>query len=396
MFVKKGTYSEQALDVNKSISLLGENANETIINLNPPLINYTFIYLTSLVHSTAITIDSNDVRLSGFTINMPTDGVMSLGGIIAKGDNVEIVGNKLGRECNLQITGTLPSVIDNSISSNLDVVGCNQTITNNQLDNGFDTQGSFSRIAGNTITGVISLNNGTFNLIVNNTFSRLYLEYSDSNFIGNNTCGCLWIGLSGHSCSNNTISKNKVTGPATWGILMGAGSYNVFHDNLLTNFTEGGYGIAIGGNHGAAEHNTFYRNMFINNEWNVGANWKVEGAGNEWDNGKQGNYWDDYTGKDSDGDGIGDTPYTVEGIEGTDSGALVSFVFGQDNHPLMKPFNMDVIILVLPEWASSPSNLLPEPQTTEPFPILPVIIVSVAVVTVIVATALIYSNKRKR
>ncbi len=37
-----------------------------------------------------------------------------------------------------------------------------------------------------------------------------------------------------------------------------------------------------------------------------------------------GNYWDDYTGRDSDGDGVGDTPYDIGS--------------GKDNHPLMVPF----------------------------------------------------------
>jgi len=39
----------------------------------------------------------------------------------------------------------------------------------------------------------------------------------------------------------------------------------------------------------------------------------------------EGNYWDDYTGVDSDGNGIGDTPYCVPGVE------------NKDDYPLMKP-----------------------------------------------------------
>ena len=80
------------------------------------------------------------------------------------------------------------------------------------------------------------------------------------------------------------------------------------------------------------------------------------------------NYWSDYNGTDSDGDGIGDTPY------GHPSAIL-------DNHPLMKP----VTISELPD----------EADKAEPFPTLLVVAVAVTVVTLIAVAAMDYHKKRK-
>jgi nitrous oxidase accessory protein NosD len=43
---------------------------------------------------------------------------------------------------------------------------------------------------------------------------------------------------------------------------------------------------------------------------------------NAWDNGLEGNYWSNYNGGDSNGDGIGDTPYIIDQDN-------------QDNYPLI-------------------------------------------------------------
>jgi hypothetical protein len=148
---------------------------------------------------------------------------------------------------------------------------------------------------------------------------------------------------------------------------MGNGAFNIFHDNLISNYklSHDGYGIAIGGNDFVAEHNTFYRNILMNNSWHVNANWEILGAGNNWDNGKEGNYWDDYNGTDANGDGIGDTPYIIEGHKWNNSaGGLVGYVFGQDNYPLMSPFDIDSIAIDLPEWASAILNPSPTPTPT--------------------------------
>jgi hypothetical protein len=136
VFVKKGTYHERMLEINKSILVLGEDMDETIINLDPPLVNYTLIYLTMQVHSTAITINADGVALSGFTINMPTDGIASLGGIAAVGNKIEIVGNKLGRECSVQLNGELANFSGNSLLAGMSIIGDNQTIRNNLLGGG--------------------------------------------------------------------------------------------------------------------------------------------------------------------------------------------------------------------------------------------------------------------
>jgi len=49
---------------------------------------------------------------------------------------------------------------------------------------------------------------------------------------------------------------------------------------------------------------------------------------NIWDNGWEGNYWSDYTGKDRNGDEIGDTPYVIDENN-------------RDNYPIMNPWTLE-------------------------------------------------------
>jgi hypothetical protein len=72
---------------------------------------------------------------------------------------------------------------------------------------------------------------------------------------------------------------------------------------------------------GSCSNNTIYQNNFIDNPGNA-----YDTTGNMWDNGTVGNYWSDYTGSDSNGDGIGDTPYMIPGN------------ISMDQFPLMEPF----------------------------------------------------------
>jgi len=73
-----------------------------------------------------------------------------------------------------------------------------------------------------------------------------------------------------------------------------------------------------------SSNNTLYHNNLItNNRWHNVRDW---GGVNQWDNGAEGNYYSNYRGTDSNGDGIADYPYHIPG-----GGSI-------DRFPLMQPW----------------------------------------------------------
>ena len=73
-------------------------------------------------------------------------------------------------------------------------------------------------------------------------------------------------------------------------------------------------------------YNPVWYNNFINNTLNACDVGKHEWSFDNWEEKNVGNYWDDYRGVDSDGDGIGDTPY------------LIPCGNSKDSFPLMRPY----------------------------------------------------------
>ena len=130
VFVKKGTYEgiiNQTLLINKTISLLGENASNTKISLHPPLVPYTIFTQTFLGYDNSIRIEASGVKLAGFTIT--SDG----GGISATGNATEISDNIMSMGATA--VGDRTKIIGNIMAS-VNLRGCNQTIAQNTISGG--------------------------------------------------------------------------------------------------------------------------------------------------------------------------------------------------------------------------------------------------------------------
>jgi nitrous oxidase accessory protein len=343
VFVKRGTYEEQTLEISKPLSLIGEGANQTTINLHPPY-NETWILTQSFrTYANAITINTNDAELKGFTIS-------------ANGGDI-------------YVTGDRTQIIKNTIAAELIIAGSHSKVTENTMFR-LSLSGSYSNIIGNNIaSGNIRLKGSYNELAHNSVLVDIIMEYADSNIISNNTCTRLLLGYH-NNCSYNVVSGNRIEpreNMGQYGMLIG-GSHNVFYNNHIENLTQPRrYAVWLDGL--SAENNTFYHNNFINNNNTIYVeNANLTAKSNFWDNGKEGNYWDDYTGTDSNRDGIGDTPYVIDANN-------------QDSYPLMFPFDIEGDVVVLPS---------PEPFLTA------LVVAAVATVAVIGLVLAIYFRKRNR
>ena len=117
-------------------------------------------------------------------------------------------------------------------------------------------------------------------------------------------------------CVNISISHNVLNSTGTGVLLFGDSVYNTISENMISNNF---HGVYLDSSSSRSINNLVFLNEFHSNVIQA----YDERAGNRWDNGTCGNYWDDYFGLDENGDGIGDQPY----------------IFGdsRDNKPLMYP-----------------------------------------------------------
>ena len=341
VLVKCGTYNGSvALD--KRISLIGENKTGTIIQGDWSL------------NGTVVLVEHDDVVVEKLSLKAAYDA-----GPHGRGVHLLQVKDCNISDCNfVSYTGVWLYGASNTTVENNEIDGTKATmppVAGIKLQYSED-----NRIVGNNVIeykyGVgISLESSDRNILAENqllnNYNGIWIKNSNNNSFTDNTVtvtmdvflsladnvmlGCYGFGfqqssnnfmlgnslvdcpkglriLSGSYC--NTIENNSISGSRYIGVeLADDSNHNQITGNILL---DNGIGAELVN----SSSNLFHYNSFIDNGVQISS--RLEDEPNFFDNGIKGNYWSNYNGTDTDGDGTGDTPYIIDQKS-------------QDNHPLM-------------------------------------------------------------
>jgi parallel beta-helix repeat protein len=274
IIVRDGTYTEN-INVNKLLTIRSENGYENCI----------IQAQNSNVH--ALSIIADYVTINGFTVTGVTGSYKA--GIYGQSiehctisnnylSNNDVGINLYDSSSNNLVTKNFITSTNPHISIYLNIHSSNNEITNNTIDRGGNIL-----LHGHCSNNVVAGNTNS-----NSIGSGIYIRWdSKSNIITKNSVdSCDWgIGFEDGACDNSIYLNNFINN----------GQSTVFNGySPLTNIWMSPEIVSY----------TYNDNSFSN---------------------YMGNYWDDYTGSDGNGDGIGDTSYNMP--EGN-----------SDDYPLMVPY----------------------------------------------------------
>jgi len=323
--VDAGTYNEN-VDVNKQLTIRSTSGNpsDTVVSATNPNVH-------------VFNVTANHTNITGFTVEGATECPKA--GIY------------------------LDTVSHCNISNNNATNNCYGIWLENSTNSTFE-----SNTAWNNTDGIYIYSSSSNNTLTNNTANSnshsgiLFFLFSSNNNLTNNTAnnnghsGIFFVGYSNeNTVEYSSLSNNTQAGVTlTW--TYGSWSYGGSSNNTLreNEIKDNQYGIYLS----SSSSNTIYNNYFNNtptNAWDNGVNtWNTTNTtGPNIVGGPYigGNYWSDYTGNDTNGDGFGDTPHDIIGGTNKDHLPLVvtsatleghvSFTGrGSNNSKWVEPFNV--------------------------------------------------------
>jgi parallel beta-helix repeat protein len=237
----------------------------------------------------------------------------------------------------------------------------------------YSAPSSYNNIIKNNIT---STSNVAIGILIRG-FSNCRVE---ANTIANVETG-VQLGGARQSIIGNTIVNNK------YGINMpGGAEHCLIVGNVIANNEEG---ISISN----SNDTLFYHNSFINNQnqvsittvylsgyegtyFNFSVPPRTFRSVNMWDNGEEGNYWSNYTGKDGNNDGLGDAAHVID-------------AYNTDRYPLVDPVATPLI--PIPDLPEAETQTKP---TQDSFP-TSLFAASAGTVAAVGAGLLVYFKRRR-
>jgi parallel beta-helix repeat protein len=298
VFVKSGTYRENGIAVDKSISLIGQDRETTIIDAG------------SIAH--VLVINADNVVVEGFIVRNGFYACWVFGSNCWISDN-NFINDDSGAE----------------------IRGRNDTFTNNVC---IGSTGAAITIFVNDSNTVTS------NIVKNGKFVGIYIfEGSNNTIMKNEITDNLDMGIiidvlsSNNVVSQNNISRNGLTPSQLWNsgivIHLNSNSNKIVNNFILNN--QIGLWQGFDCNDNLVSHNSFINNnVQVHNDPN-------HPCSSIWDDGypSGGNCWSDYGGTDlhsgpyqnvTGSDGLGDTSYVIDANNNT------------DHYPLMKPYALSI------------------------------------------------------